>query len=47
VFERLLEDVSFNADGTMPSFALTINGEYVRKHLGAEATCRDLRQYIL
>ncbi|MCL1963675.1 MAG: ATP-dependent protease ATPase subunit HslU [Firmicutes bacterium] len=47
VFERLLDDISFNADGTMPSFTLTINGEYVHKHLGAEATRRDLRQYIL
>jgi len=47
IFERLLDDISFNADGTMPDFELRINGEYVRTHLGAEATRRDLRQYIL
>ena len=47
IFERLLDDISFNADGSMPDFALNINGEYVLKHLGADATRRDLRQYIL
>lgn len=47
IFERLLEDISFNADGSMPEFTLTINGEYVQKHLGNEAMRRDLKQYIL
>ena len=31
----------------MPPFTLSINGDYVRAHLGAEATQRDLRQFIL
>ncbi len=47
IFERLLDDISFNADGSMPDFSLAINGDYVRTHLGAEATSRDLRQFIL
>ncbi len=47
IFEKLLEDISFNADGSMPTFDLNINGEYVRQRLGAEATRRDLKQYIL
>ena len=47
IFERLLDDISFNADGSMPPFTLSINGDYVRAHLGAEATQRDLRQFIL
>lgn len=47
IFEKLLDDISFNADGSMPAFDLEINGEYVRTHLGAAATQRDLRQYIL
>ena len=47
IFEKLLDDISFNADGSMPDFELVINGEYVRAHLGEEATRRDLRQFIL
>ncbi len=47
IFERLLDDISFNADATMPEFPLTVNGEYVHARLGAEATRRDLRQFIL
>jgi len=47
IFEKLLDDISFNADGSMPDFELVINGEYVRTHLGEEATRRDLRQFIL
>ena len=31
----------------MPEFTLTINGEYVRAHLSADAKTRDLRKYIL
>lgn len=47
IFEKLLEDISFNADGSMPEFELTINGDYVRKYLGSDATQRDLHQFIL
>jgi len=46
IFEKLLDDVSFNADGSMPEFTLTITGEYVRAHL-KDAIRRDLTQYIL
>ena len=47
IFETLLDDISFNADGSMPEFALTINGDYVRSHLSADAKTRDLKKYIL
>ncbi len=47
IFERLLDDISFNADGSMPAFPLSINGEYVLQHLGADAKRRDLTQFIL
>ena len=47
VFETLLDDVSFSADGSMPEFTLTINGDYVRSHLSADAKTRDLKKYIL
>lgn len=47
IFEKLLEDVSFNADGSMPEVPLQINGDYVRARLGSDAIHRDLRQYIL
>ena len=47
IFETLLDDISFNADGSMPEFTLTINGDYVRSHLSADAKKRDLKKYIL
>ncbi|MEG0766593.1 MAG: ATP-dependent protease ATPase subunit HslU [Clostridia bacterium] len=47
IFEKLLEDISFNAGGDMPDVEMCINGDYVRKHLGEEATKRDLKQFIL
>ncbi len=47
VFEELLEDVSFNAEGdNMPDVNLNITAEYVREHLKA-AKQMDLRRYIL
>lgn len=47
IFERLLDDISFNADGSMPAFTLQITGDYVQAHLGPDAIRRDLTQYIL
>ena len=48
VFEQVLEDISFNAgDENMPTFELTINGEYVQQHLSGENKPTDLRKYIL
>lgn len=47
IFETLLDDISFNADGSMPEFTLPINGDYVRAHLSSDAKTRDLKKYIL
>lgn len=48
VFERLLEDISFNAgDEDMPPFALTITDEYVKQHLGSDGRAFDIRRYII
>lgn len=47
LFERMLEDISFNAGGDMPDVDVTINGEYVSEHLGADAKQMDLKRYIL
>lgn len=46
IFERLLDDISFNADGSMPPFTLSLT-EIMSGRTGAEATQRDLRQFIL
>jgi len=46
VFERLLEDISFNAGGEMPDVEVDITAEYVAEHLSGDKR-RDLRQYIL
>ena len=46
VMERLLEEVSFTASDT-PGFALTVDAEYVRKHVGDLAKNADLSKFIL
>lgn len=48
VFEKLLEDISFNAgDENMPPVELNINGDYVCQHLNCENATTDMRRYIL
>ena len=48
VFEKLLEDISFNAGGEeMPNVYLNINGDYVVEHLGKDEVSMDMKRYIL
>ncbi|MEG2208314.1 MAG: ATP-dependent protease ATPase subunit HslU [Clostridia bacterium] len=48
VFERLLEDISFNAGGDeMPNVYLNINGDYVLEHIGKDDVSMDMKRYIL
>jgi ATP-dependent HslUV protease ATP-binding subunit HslU len=47
LFEKMLEDISFNAGGDMPEVDVQINGDYVREHLTRDAKKVDMRQYIL
>ena len=47
LFEKMLEDISFNAGGDMPDVDVVINGDYVREHLSGEGKRMDLKQYIL
>ena len=47
LFEKMLEDISFNAGGDMPDVDVVINGDYVREHLSADAKKLDMKQYIL
>ena len=48
VFEKLLEDISFNAGGEeMPNIYLNINGDYVIEHLGKDEADFDMKRYIL
>ena len=47
LFEKLREDISFNAGGDMPDVDVTINGDYVSEHLGQEAKKLDMKRYIL
>lgn len=47
LFEKMLEDISFNAGGDMPDVDVTINGDYVAEHLGTDAKKMYMRQYIL
>ena len=47
LFEKMLEDISFNAGADMPDVDVTINGDYVAEHLGGDGKKLDMRQYIL
>ncbi len=48
VFEKLLEDISFNAGGDeMPNVYLNINGDYVIDHLGPDEVTMDMKRFIL
>lgn len=48
VFEKLLEDISFNAGGDeMPNVYLNISEDYVIEHLGKDEANFDTRRFIL
>ncbi len=47
LFEKMLEDISFNASGDMPDVDVTIDGEYVLQHLGEDVKKLDVKRYIL
>lgn len=47
LFEKMLEDISFNAGGDMPDVDVVINGDYVREHLSKDGKKLDMKQYIL
>ena len=47
IMENLLEDISFNADGTHPMIDLVIDKKYVDDHLSEAVARRNLRKFIL
>ncbi len=47
VMENLLDDISFNADGTFPMTHVEIDAKYVNDHLAGEIMEEDLHRYIL
>ena len=47
IMENLLEDISFNADGTHPVIDLVIDKKYVDEHLFETVGRRNLKQYVL
>ncbi len=47
IMENLLEDISFNADGTHPMIDLTIDKKYVEEHLFEGVERRNLKKFIL
>ena len=47
VMEYLLEDISFNAGGDYPMFAMKIDKKYVDEHLQKLTGDRNLKKYIL
>lgn len=47
IMESLLEDISFNADGSNPPLDVTVDKAYVEEHLSKEISAHNLRKYIL
>lgn len=47
VLENLLDDISFNANGTHPMIDVTVDASYVRDRLSEGLAEEDLRKYIL
>ena len=47
IMENLLEDISFNADGTHPTIDLVIDKKYVDDHLSEVVGRRNLKKFIL
>ncbi len=47
IMENLLEDISYNADGTHPIIPLTIDKKYVEDHLAEIISRRNLKKFIL
>ena len=47
IMENLLEDISFNADGTHPMIDLVIDKKYVDEHLSEVVGRRNLKKFIL
>ena len=47
IMENLLEDISFNADGSHPVIDLVIDKKYVDEHLSEVVGRRNLKKFIL
>lgn len=47
IMESLLEDLSFNADGSHPMTTVKIDSKYVDEHLSVQAKQYDLKKYII
>lgn len=47
VLEMLLEDISFNADGSHPPIDVKIDKEYITQHLSKELKSFNLKKYVL
>ena len=48
LLERILNDIAFNAGGgDAPEVKVTIDADYVKAQLGADAHAKDVRKYIL
>ncbi len=47
IMENLLDDISFNANGSFPLTKVVVDESYVKEHLSSEFNGEDLRKYIL
>lgn len=47
IMENLLEDISFNADGSYPMTKVVIDKKYVTEHLSEVSASKNLKKFIL
>ncbi|HBK02028.1 MAG TPA: hypothetical protein DDY77_03225, partial [Clostridiales bacterium] len=47
IMENLLEDISFNADGSYPMTKVVIDKKYVNEHLSEVSASKNLKKFIL
>ena len=47
IMESLLEDLSFNADGTHPMTTVVVDKQYVDEHLSSQAKQKKKKKYII
>jgi ATP-dependent HslUV protease ATP-binding subunit HslU len=47
VMEKLLDELSFSATNELPLHEVVIDKEYIEKHLGENASDKDIKKYII
>ena len=47
VMEKLLDEISFTATDELPMHEVVVDKDYIKSHLGENASDKDLKKYII